>query len=470
MSTSTTTTTATTSMAATPSIVLTSTTQYVFPTVSSTPSQSNSSSSTNGSGYDENISSNLPLKYVFYTIAFMGLMLAIFYTIYAARRDRRRRRAARNARNDPEMGERRATTTYRPESGDEGKYIQNMSLSPPQYISYMLDQPYLDSESAIVYPDQVHHGISQASQEQGLIQHLTILGQHHQDLDHDDDQDTILSRPILTTTTTTTTTTMTTTTLSPSLRSRSALSPVVDNAATAIPHATGETSVSAAEAEASILSGPISVETPAAPSFAFLNGRHMSVLRRGLRNSNNNYHWHSSSSSHDSHRHSRASTQSGRSSQESSPAVSRSVSPHRRTGSQSGIGSSNRNSMVTIAPNVAVSPFSDSADTTTVHLNNNHNNSDSMGPPRHNVRFHESVISVDTVHSGGAMTERSESSQSGLTTAAPVVMPPSLYRLRSTGPPPYIPLPSDEAPPLPPSYNTVAAGVSASSLSLSSSP
>jgi hypothetical protein len=47
-----------------------------------------------------------------------------------------------------------------------------------------------------------------------------------------------------------------------------------------------------------------------------------------------------------------------------------------------------------------------------------------------------------------------------------VIMPPSLCRLRSMGPPPYIP-PSDneEAPALPPSYNVVveisASGIAA---------
>ncbi|KAF9141339.1 hypothetical protein BG015_001313, partial [Linnemannia schmuckeri] len=102
----------------------------------------------------------ISLKSVFYFIGFLGLVIALFYTIFVVRRRRRHN----DRRSDPEMAERHVNATYRPDSGDEA--------SPPQYRAYMLDQPYTDSESAIVYPDSVHYGT-----EQGLIQHLAVLQQ-----------------------------------------------------------------------------------------------------------------------------------------------------------------------------------------------------------------------------------------------------------------------------------------------------
>lgn len=59
----------------------------------------------------------ISLKSVFYFIGFLGLVIALFYTIFVVRRRRRHN----NRRRDPEMAEHRgASNTYRPDSGDEG--------------------------------------------------------------------------------------------------------------------------------------------------------------------------------------------------------------------------------------------------------------------------------------------------------------------------------------------------------------
>lgn len=58
----------------------------------------------------------VPLRTVFYFIAFMALIMAVFYIIFIARRDRHRRQ---RARADTEAG--RHTSTFRPDT-DEGKF------------------------------------------------------------------------------------------------------------------------------------------------------------------------------------------------------------------------------------------------------------------------------------------------------------------------------------------------------------
>ncbi|KAG0202145.1 hypothetical protein BGX28_005252, partial [Mortierella sp. GBA30] len=97
--TSTTATATTTSSRASASLSPTTAPLSISPTIFPT------ASSSNGGGLDSSsaLSGQLPLQTVFYFIAFVGLMIAIFYTIYLARRDRRRRRAARANRDDPEM-------------------------------------------------------------------------------------------------------------------------------------------------------------------------------------------------------------------------------------------------------------------------------------------------------------------------------------------------------------------------------
>ncbi|CAO3565517.1 unnamed protein product [Mortierella alpina] len=410
--------TATTSIATPPastSVGLTSfpsatTSPSLYPTASYMTSSTNSGSS---GSYDPSsaLTGALPLSTVFYFIAFIGLMLAVFYTVYLATRDRRRRRAARaNGGRDPEMGERRANTTYRPDSGDEA--------SPPQYRAYMLDQPFEDTGVAIVYPDQVHHG-----DQQGLIQHLAILGQHGQEYSsREDDQDS--TRPILTTTITTTTTTTTTTTLSPPGSPRAVATATIAGA--------GQLSTAAVDGEPQSAAAPVAVasteteipEPAPAHQHAFLTGRHFSILRLGLGNHN--------SSRESSRRTSLASTAN------TSPTASRSSSPSRR-----------HSAMVLLHP---VSPDStaESSSTTAASISSATTNTDTSSAV---AQTQQRTVTFDATGDGSsAMTERSEDGdhrrRSGI-----VVMPPSLYRLRSTGPPPYIPLSPEEAPPLPPSYN-----------------
>ncbi|KAG0358076.1 hypothetical protein BGZ54_010602 [Gamsiella multidivaricata] len=319
--------------------------------------------------------------------------------------------------------------------------------SPPQYMSYMLDQPVLDPESVVVYPDPVHFGTAQ----QGLIQHIALLGQHQQECDLSS-QDNDLTRPIVTTTTTTTTTTTLTTALSPPPRS---FAPIVSSAAAQQSSAdrcdvnqliTEEVSTPAVstpqDPESSTPTSTSTTTSPTSSGLAFLGGRHLSILRMGLTNYSRGHH-NSNRNSQVSHRTSRSSPPS---SSNPSPTASRSASPHRGSNSNS---NSNRNSDVP-----TVSFARPDLDSSANRDDNSNSSSSSSGTGNgENNRFCESIVSIDTVGSSSAMTERSESSRSGL------VMPPGLYRHRSTGPPPYIPLSPEAAPPLPPSYNAVASDI-----------
>ncbi|KAF9197236.1 hypothetical protein BGZ49_002421 [Haplosporangium sp. Z 27] len=382
------------------------------------PTATSSSNSTGG--YDNGNSTlngadagsgSVSVQSVFYVIACFGLLLAIFYTIYAARRDRRRRRLARAA-GDPEMAERNAITTYRPESSDEGKEISKNkteryqtktekktqhddSGGPPQYRSYMLDEPYTESETdlALVYPDTAHHGARQS-----LIQHIALLGQHQQILDQDHDTDS--TRPILTTTTTTTTTTTVTTAISSPQQQHVASFPLdtTTTAAAATAEESGNVAVSSS-------SGSIASPAPAHSSHSFFGTRPMSILRHGLFN----YH--------------RASSPTN-SSRGGSPAVSIYVPPVSRPSSRHSNGGGSVNNDVESPATettieMEVNPGHQDSNTTDVEAAEESNNDHSRG------------------HSGSEM-------------------PGSLSRLRSYGPPPYIPTFEDEAPALPPSYNAVA--------------
>ncbi|KAG0279161.1 hypothetical protein BGZ96_002039 [Linnemannia gamsii] len=345
----------------------------------------------------------ISVKSIFYFIGFLGLVIALFYTIFVVRRRRRRN----NRRNDPEMAERRGNTTYRPDSGDE--------VSPPQYRAYMLDQPYTDPGTAIVYPDSVHYGT-----EQGLIQHIAVLEQQERSqrtsaADQDSiDEDDDIERPMLTTTmTTTTTTTTTTTVVAPAPRS-STTAPTAGTTGTALE---GETE-SASPTTATI--------TEPAPAHAqtFFSGRHLSILRMGL----SNY----------SHNHSRSSS---RSSSSASVYSNSSNGSRSTTSQQQQRPAAQRRQMWTNPAQYTESYMIIDRGTSTATPNSTTNNS---------------------ANDNGT----SESSDSPLA----VVMPPTLYRLRSMGPPPYIPTSDDEeAPALPPSYNVVV-DISSASAPTASTP
>ncbi|KAF9993461.1 hypothetical protein BGZ80_001957 [Entomortierella chlamydospora] len=294
-----------------------------------------------GGGYNSGVANptndTSSLQIVFYVIAFLGLVFVIAYTAYAARRRRLRRLARENGNDDPEMAQVGDTTvTYRPESGDEGKYFP----SPPRYGSYVLDQPYTETTSAL--PDQVHYETYESWV--SLIQRAVAFGQRQLLRDTDS------TRPVVTTTTTTTTTTVTTTSFSE----------------------------------------PRQPITPPSQAHTFLEARPFSILRHGLFHHNN-------------------SNTSSRNSLVSSQAHSEEVSiyvPPTRPGSHHSVTENNVSSDSSVV-DIHVSNSDD---------DNNDNSHNGTGPE---------------------MTEQ------------------PLCRLRSCGPPPYIPS-GDEAPALPPSYNTVA--------------
>ncbi|KAG0069463.1 hypothetical protein BGZ90_000197 [Linnemannia elongata] len=277
----------------------------------------------------------LSLKSVFYFIGFLGLVIALFYTIFVVRRRRRHN----NRQRDPEMAEHRgARATYRPDSGDE--------VSPPQYRAYMLDQPYTDPESVIVYPDSVHYGT-----EQGIIQHLAVLQQQERS------QRTAASGTIV-------------------------------------------------GGEAETTTSTTITEPAPAHAQTFFTGRHLSILRMGL----SNY----------SHNHSRSSRPNN---SRSSSSSSNSSSGSRSTTQQRPV------------RQMWTNPAQYTESYLIIHPTNTTSNS---------------------ANSNG--TSGSNGTGSSL--------PPTLSRLRSMGPPPYIPTSDDEeAPALPPSYNVVVETSSASNAS-----
>ncbi|KAK3821652.1 MAG: hypothetical protein J3Q66DRAFT_333928, partial [Benniella sp.] len=320
-------------------------------------------------------------------------MMAVFYTIYVTRRDcLRRRRLREGGGNGPEMSERRSPATWRPDSGEEG--------SPPQYRSYMLDQPFTEPETVIVHPESVYYGNGESSSSEdgtaGLIQrHLAIHEQQqqrdHGELSNDDlqEENSDSTQPILTTTTTTITTTTT--------RSITAPSPTL-NLSTRGPTTFTTMTTSAAAGSAAAAVEPRSGEE--SHGMAFLSGRHLSILRRGLKNITHPHHRGENSSD----RHSQSST----------------TEPH----SPSSSSSSPRNS--TVPTVVQMSP-------TPTPLDDPANASDSN------------------------RLEESETRESSEERQPDIMGLPVLHRFRSMGPPPYIPLAAGEAPRLPPSYNTIVA-------------
>ncbi|KFH65274.1 hypothetical protein MVEG_08755 [Podila verticillata NRRL 6337] len=328
----------------------------------STLAPTTSSGSSSDGTLDAMTFTGVPLRTVFYFIAFMALIMAIFYTIFIARRDRRRRQ--RN-RADTEAG--RHTSTYRPDADED---------SPPGYRSYMLDQPYVDAEMVVIHPPQDAH----------FDEHLNALEQQLS-MEH-----ALNNRSLLSSYTTTTTTT-TLATFMPGASSSGVSSVEGSETVSTEPVfiarpeglvATASLSGSTSGTSSAVNGGNenndnVSVIAEPAPAASFLSGRHLSILRFGLRGSNN------IRSGSSSHRNSRLS-------ETSSPSRSRSPSP------------------------ALSSPRS-----STVLLN----------------------VPEISGESQPQMTEVTSSSS---------LSHPVLHRLRSQGPPPYVPS-TEEAPPLPPSYN-----------------
>ncbi|KAG0374400.1 hypothetical protein BGX24_010445 [Mortierella sp. AD032] len=164
-------------------------------TASPTPSSSPSQSGSFGPG-------GVPVSTIFYFIAFVSSLVALAYTIHRVRRNRRRRLQEQNGDNEA-GGRNRHTTTYRPED-DEG-------CPPPQYRAYATDETSLDPEMTIIYPAEAHYATSHL----GLLS-FTPLSSPSADEDDSVNAYMASSSPTLqansTGTTSTTTTTITTTT------------------------------------------------------------------------------------------------------------------------------------------------------------------------------------------------------------------------------------------------------------------
>ncbi|KAG0240288.1 hypothetical protein BGX31_002111 [Mortierella sp. GBA43] len=336
------------------------------------------------------------IQSLLYIVALIGLLLAVFYTIYVTRRERRRRRIQRNGGVDPEMAQRPGPATWRPDSGDEA--------SPPQYMSYMLDQPYAEPETVIVYPEGVYYGNGLSSTEDstaGLIQqHLAIHNEQQQQQQQmteavsqeEEGGDSDSARPILGTTTTTTTTTVTTTTT----RSITAPSPTLQLS----PRGPLVITTTTLSSSSSSPSSPSSEQAPGSRNesrgIAFLSGRHLNILRRGLKNIGHHHHHQEENDNNDHH------GSNDHSSSSTSPSPSGSSSP--------------RNSAT---PRIVELP--EEAESTTPADSSNDQ-------------------------------QQQQDAQSGSEEVTGVL---ELHRFRSMGPPPYA-MTGEIAPRLPPSYNTLA--------------
>ncbi|KAF8926503.1 hypothetical protein BGZ47_002684 [Haplosporangium gracile] len=354
-------------------------------------------------------SGGVPVATIFYFVAFVAALIAIIYTIHRVRRNRRRRLQEQNG--DGESGGRtRHTATYRPED-DEG-------CPPPQYRAYAADEPSLDPQMTVIYPEQAHY----ASSHLGLLSFTPALSSLSADNDDSVNPYLASSRPPLHTnstgTTTTTTTTITTTTTttsgasgssfaspsaSPTITQRSIMAPNA-NILTATPlnsadrldqhqHQHQEQQPRSHMSSASVISAP-------SPAFTFTVSRHLPILRNGPAGSNNIH-------------------QSGLGRRSTTPPVSNS------TGTD-GIASTN---------NQLSTP--DMQSVSQIHSPNR-------------INFAGSIPSTGSSSGNG--------SQSGLVAVASQQQHPVLNRLRSQGPPPYIPVPPEAAlPRLPPEYDTAIA-------------
>ncbi|KAG0344228.1 hypothetical protein BG004_004626 [Podila humilis] len=286
-----------TSPSSTATATTTSPTGSVNATISATPSsisdKASPTSFLNPNGtLDSMTFTGVPLRTVFYFIAFMAVLMGISYAVFLARRDRRRRRQSQN--QDTEAG--RHTSTFRPTDGDED--------SPPVYRAYMLDQPYVDPEMVVITPQEAH-----------FDRHIAALEQHR--LVEPNYNTNGASSPTVSSYTTTTMTTTTLSTFMPvsSVRSVEASSET-QRSATSLPLSAASTTVSTSTtAETPVITTPV-------PAASFLSGRHLSILRFGLRGSNDIHH------SGTSPRNSVVGTSSS-----SSASHSRSPSPTRSIGS-----------------------------------------------------------------------------------------------------------------------------------------
>ncbi|KAF9965700.1 hypothetical protein BGZ70_004280 [Mortierella alpina] len=318
------------------------------------------------------------------------------------RRDRRRRRLEQEGRGgDPESGmhgaRSRYSSTYRPEEDD--------ACPPPQYRAYTLDQP-LDPETAlaIVTPGEMHcqsdhqrhqHSPSTASSQLGLVSH-TLENTPDSSADH---QGSILTP-----------------------NSRSITAPNANNVSSS---ATADSNVSPGEQERARYDqersaitgrgadqgnhGSVPVISAPSPAFSFAAARQLFISRNGRR--------------------SNGSRRAGASSS-SSP-----VAPAQST---------------TSLALSAVSSPSDSRPTSPALASTQNllSNVNSM----HDTSNRSSVIDIQggTSGVGAIMTERS-GSDSG-------ILQPTLNRLRSQGPPPYVAVSTEGLPPqLPPEYLTAVA-------------
>ncbi|CAO3573837.1 unnamed protein product [Mortierella alpina] len=375
-------------------------------TATATSSTSPWSSTQTTTPQPRNGDGGVSVQTVFYFIAFLGFLIAICYTIHMVRRDRRRRRLEQEGRGgDAESGmygaRSRYSSTFRPEDDD--------ACPPPQYRAYTLDQP-LDPETAlaIVTPGETHcqsdlqrhqHNPSTASSQLGLVSHA-LESTPDSSADH---QASILTP-----------------------NSRSITAP---NANNVISSATADSSVSTDEQERALYDqersamtgrgtamvsdqgnhGSVPVISAPSPAFSFAAARQLFISRNG-RGSNGPRRAGTSSSS--SPMAAAQSTTSLVMSAVSSPSNSRPSSP---------------------------------AMASTQNLLSNVNSI-------HNTSNRSSVIDIQggNAGTGAVMTERS-GSNSG-------ILQPTLNRLRSQGPPPYVAVSTEGLPPqLPPEYLTAVA-------------
>ncbi|KAK3824187.1 MAG: hypothetical protein JOS17DRAFT_752173 [Linnemannia elongata] len=373
----------------------------------------------------------VPVATIFYFVAFVSGLVAIIYTIHRIRSNRRRRLQEQNG--DSESGGRtRHTATYRPED-DEG-------CPPPQYRAYAADEPSLDPEMTIIYPDQAHY----ASSHLGLLSFTPALSSPS--VNDDDSVNAYLasSRPTLQTnstgTTTTTTTTITTTSTttaaapgsstgspsaSPTIIQRSIMAPNA-NILTTTPlnsadrldqysqHQNQNQNQNQEQQQGDHTSSVPVISAPS-PAFTFTVSRHLPILRNGLAGSNNIH-------------------QSGSGRRSSTPPVSNSTTV---TGTGGTASTNNRLS---------------TPDMQSVSQINAPNRNSFAG-------------SISSIGSGST-------SQSGLLVAVPQQQQhPVLNRLRSQGPPPYIPVAPEAAlPRLPPEYDTAIAPATTPSTTTATTP
>ncbi|KAF9911541.1 hypothetical protein EC991_003344, partial [Linnemannia zychae] len=378
-------------------------------TAAPTPSSTDSSPSQSGAFGPGGV----PVATIFYFIAFVSGLVAFAYTVHRVRRNRRRRLQEQNGDSEA-SGRNRHTSTYRPED-DEG-------CPPPQYRAYAADETSLDPEMTIIYPAQAHYATSHL----GLLSFSPTLSPSVDD-DGSVNAYMVTSRPSLqtnstsTTTTTTTTiatTTTTTTTASESTSESPSPSPIIIQRSIMAPNANILTTSPfnstdrleqrpqqpqpELERQHERHMSNVPVISAPSPAFTFTVSRHLPILRNGLAGSNNIH-------------------QAGSGRRSSTSISSR------------GLASTNNSNRLSTPETQSVSQI------------DNPNCNSFAG-------FNSSVGSGSGSGSG---------SQSG-----PMVtqqQQPVLNRLRSQGPPPYIPMAPEAAlPRLPPEYDTATAPVNTS--------